>query len=334
LRLGFKICVVGCGYIANSMHGPAYRKYAQSNEGVVLAACCDADNDKAVAFKKKFGFLRHYTDMETMLNLEKPDAVCLLVPPHVTAKLAVRVLDLGYPLLVEKPPGLTKEETLHMIETARKNDVPNQVSFNRRHIPLIKKLKELLDERVGTNTHYHIQCQFFRVGRLDPDFSTTAIHGIDLVRFIAGSNYRNVRFRYQELPHLGPGVANIFLDCVFHSGATAQLSFCPTAGIVVERIIVNAVDYSFFVNLPIWGAIDSPGEIRLMHKGKEELRISGETLVDSNEIFITNGFYDVNRSFFDDVRNGRKPKDDIESGLQSVEIAECIRYREAEYNSA
>jgi len=329
--LGFKICVVGCGYIANSMHGPAYKKYAQADEEVVLAACCDTDEDKAVTFKKKFGFLRHYTDMETMLNIEKPDAVCLLVPPHVTAKLAVRVLELGYPLLVEKPPGLTKEETLHIIETAKKKGVPNQVSFNRRHIPLIKKLKELLNERISTNAYYHIQCQFFRVRRLDSDFSTTAIHGIDVVKFIADSSYRNVRFRYQELPHLGAGVTNIFLDCEFHSGATAQLSFCPTAGIVLERIIVNSIDYSFFVNLPIWGDVDSPGEIRVMYRGNEELRISGETLVDSNEIFITNGFYDVNKSFFDDIRNGRKPKDDIESGLQSVEIAEYIRRRKAEY---
>lgn len=331
--MSFKICVVGCGNIANNMHGPAYRKYVQSNEDVVLAACCDPNNDRTVAFKKKFGFLRHYTDMETMLSIEKPDTVCLLVPPDVTANLAVRVLELGYPLLLEKPPGVVKEETLHMMEIARKNNVANQVSFNRRHIPLIKKLKELLDEKVCTNTNYHIQCQFFRVGRLDPDFSTTAIHGIDLVKFIAGSNYYNVRFRYQELPHLGQGVSNIFLDCVFHSGATAQLSFCPTTGIVLERIIVNSVDYSFFVNLPIWGSIDTPGCIRLMHREKEELNISGETLVDSTEIFVTNGFYDVNKSFFDDIRNCRKPRDDIESGLQSVEIAECIRHRETEYNS-
>ena len=43
-----------------------------------------------------------------------------------------------------------------------------------------------------------------RVDRRDPDFSVTAIHGIDAVRFLARSDYAHVRFRYQEHPTSGP----------------------------------------------------------------------------------------------------------------------------------
>ena len=43
-----------------------------------------------------------------------------------------------------------------------------------------------------------------RVERRDPDFSTTAIHGLDAVRYLAGADYAEARFRYRELPSSAP----------------------------------------------------------------------------------------------------------------------------------
>ena len=40
-----------------------------------------------------------------------------------------------------------------------------------------------------------------------------------------------------------------------------------------------------------------------------------------------------NTHFFDRVRAGLRPADDIKSGLQSVEIADCIRKRKESYFS-
>ncbi len=60
-------------------------------------------------------------------------------------------------------------------------------------------------------------------------------------------------------PTLGPGVANIFMDAVMASGATAHLAFCPNAGVVVERAKVHAGGHSLFLQVPMWDAFDSPG---------------------------------------------------------------------------
>ncbi len=69
-------------------HGPAYTKYAANHTGVVLAACCDINKTKAVEFRDRFGFARHYTDFVAMLDAEHPDAVCLNVPVSLTCELA------------------------------------------------------------------------------------------------------------------------------------------------------------------------------------------------------------------------------------------------------
>lgn len=129
----FKICMIGCGLLANSHHGPAYVKYARDHASTELTACCDLIAQKAEDFSRRFGFQRWYTDPLRMLETEHPDAVCLVVPPAITCQLTCQILKMRFPLLVEKPPGLTVAETDQMIAAARASGTPNQVAFNRRY---------------------------------------------------------------------------------------------------------------------------------------------------------------------------------------------------------
>lgn len=333
LAISFRIAVIGCGNMAVQGHGPAYRKYASLYPDVELVACCDIDAQKAGAFQARFGFSRYYTNFRLMLKREKPDAVCLLVPPEVTASLAVEIMRMGFPLLVEKPPGLNARECQGMVIAAQESGVVNQVAFNRRYTPLLCELDELLTSHFAPLEISNIRYDFQRVGRTDEDFSTTAIHGIDAVRFLARSDYAEVRFRYREYPDFGRGVADIFMDCVMKSGTTTQLNFCPVTGVAIERATVNARDHTFFLYLPMWKGFDSPGRLRHIHRGKVILDLSGEEASDGPEMFEAFGFYAENKAFFDSLRSGQKPAHDIPSALQSVEIADCIRHRQAHYTA-
>ena len=78
--MSFKISVIGCGNHSSLVHGPSYARYVQEHPDTVLAACCDLDESKAKAYREKFGFQKHYTDMRRMLQAEQPDAVCIVVP--------------------------------------------------------------------------------------------------------------------------------------------------------------------------------------------------------------------------------------------------------------
>lgn len=331
--MSFKVCVIGCGRMAERGHGPALKKYTILHPELELTACCDIDENRAAYFQKKFGFKRYYKDAMAMLDTEKPDAVCLLVQEQFIAQLAVPIMEKGYPLLVEKSPGINREETLRMIEAAQKKDVPNQVLFSRRYTPLTRELKRLIDKNMKHGEIQNIYYEMYRVGRDEPDFGGTAIHGIDVVKFLAGSDYKHVEFKYQEFPQIGPGVANIFMQAEFKSGATAQLNFCPVSGVVIERMKVNAYNNSFFLDLPIWENMDDPG--RLLHIVSDEIKVdvTGKIISDGEKLFETNGFYSENASFFDALLTGKKPQGDIASCLQSVELAECIRNKQKEYRA-
>ncbi len=324
-----KICTVGCGNHSALVHGPSYLKYKKEKPDTVFAACCDLSAERAESYRERFGFERCYTDMTEMLNKEKPDAVCVIVPEHLICKTSIEVMKLGYSIMLEKPPGLCKEETQSMIAVAEEMGVTNQVAFNRRYLPLINKLREAIDTHAKDSVQ-NMFYEFYRYDRREGSFETTAIHGIDAAKRVIGCDYKEVRFTYKELPEIGRKVANILLECTFENGVIARLNFCPVTGVVLERMCITAKDHTFFMSTPIWDGFDAPGELLHVHAGKLVSRISGTDLTETQDMFLTNGFYDENYAFFENIRAGRKCENDIASTLQSVEIAEAIKAR-AEY---
>lgn len=324
--MAFKICTVGCGGMANGGHGPSFRKYAQEHDDVILAACCDVDAEKAESYRSKFGFEKYYTDMETMLKTEKPDAVSLVVPVALTERLSIQVVEMGIPVILEKPPGMDREQTLRMIDAAERTGVPHQVAFNRRFMPIVRRFKELRQDMQGQLWQY----EFYRVNRKDADFSTTSIHGIDTMKFLAGSDYKSIHFNYYPNPTDPQLVPAITLECSFKDGQAGRITFAPASGISAERCTMHGTNEMIYATLPYHGSkgsLDENGLITIARGGEIVHQEAGQVA----EGFVENGFYGENAHFFDCIRSGIRPTDDIASGLQAVEIADCIRHRKESY---
>ena len=323
----FKICIIGCGHMARSGHGPALKRYAQTYPDTLLAACCDIDCARAEAFKEQFGFECAYTDYILMLNEVKPDAVCLISPVEKTVDMAIQILKMGYPLLLEKPPGRNLQEASRLAQVADEAHVTARVAFNRRYTPLLMALKEFTDKETIRNITY----QMYRKDRRDDDFSTTTIHAIDAVKFIAVSDYKNVDFTYQHIDGESANVANIYMNATFDNNAVAQLSLVAMGGTVAERISVNTDIATYFVELPFWNNPDSPGKLTRLVGDQITNKISGDTLVDCTEMYMESGFFEENRNFFEAVRLNDKTQN-ASSGLQSVDLADHIRKRKSHYS--
>jgi len=327
----FTICTVGCGWIADAMHGPAFLKYRAANPEAVFAGCCDIDAARAEGFRAKYAFRNAYTDMGEMLAREKPDAVCLLSSVATTAALAAQILEMGIPLLLEKPPGRTLEEASRLLDIAERKSVPNRVAFNRRYAPLIRKTKELLDAEFSPGQIQSLQYDMFRIGRLDEDFSTTAIHAIDTARFLAGADYGSLHITYRGDPALCRNVTDFHMICTMKSGAVVKLNICPVTGTNREAATVNLHDNTLFLDY-MGNPVHPMGRLTALKKNTVTLDITAGDLADGVEPFERDGFYEENRSFFDDVIAGKTPSGDLSTTLQSVEVADCLRRRMREFS--
>ena len=323
----FKIAVIGCGWISTACHAPAYAEYRRTHPQIRLAACCDRNIAKAENLVATFGFERAYTDYQAMLRAEQPDLVCLNVQERYLCQIGCYVLKAGFPLLIEKPPGLTLDENDLLIAAAESSGVLHQVAFNRRFSPVIQALKRSL-ENLDVQ---HVQVEFTRVSRLKEDFTTTAVHAIDLVRYLTGEEYKFIRFSYHEMPDLGPNTANFLLNCELTGGKTAQLNFFPVSGKVRERYTVYAVDNLLSASLNM--GPDAPGRFTHFKRGKVLRDDDAVELTQRQESYFLGGFYNEDAAFFDAVQNGVRPSPGFVECRQSIEVMQYLRQHEAEYRA-
>jgi hypothetical protein len=117
------------------------------------------------------------------------------------------------------------------------------------------------------------------------------------------------------------------------SGITAVMNFYPISGAVVERMIVNTHDFSFFIEIPVWDSIDIPGKIICVEKNEIISEFSLNNNRQNVDDFQKYGFYGEDAAFFDFIRSGTKPSPDIQQSLQTAEIMECIRTKQSTYHS-
>lgn len=105
--------VVGLGV------GMSHAKAAFKSKNADLIAVCDLRDDRIEKAKDKFGDILYYTDFDEMLKNPDIDIVSVAVPSGMHADFAVKVLEAGKNVLVEKPIDITVEAAMR-IEEARK----------------------------------------------------------------------------------------------------------------------------------------------------------------------------------------------------------------------
>ncbi len=324
----FKICLIGCGSMAHSGHGPSCRTYAERYPDTELSACCDLRAERTEMFCREFGFKRAYSDYRAMLDAERPDAVLVIMPVHLTSEVSMDVMNRGYNVILEKPPGVSVEEAMAIHECAVKNGVHARVALNRRYMPLLKTLKEEI--AACGHAPMFADCQFLRVGRTDADFCTTAIHAIDSVRYILEQDYSEARFDYQDYTYKNDRCGtNFHIRALYEGGAAANISFLTSSGCVVERIFISCTDHAFFLELPVWGGMDMPGRLVCTTAGKVYKEVIG-TL---DTMYESNGFYGESECFFNEIRAGAAPYSDVADAIQAVAIADAMRHRKAGYTA-
>lgn len=319
-----KFCTIGCGGHATQAHGPAQARIALQRPEIELAACCDLAEPQARAYRDRFGFHRHYTDVETMLEREKPDAVSLIVPVEATCALAIPLLRRGVPLQLEKPPGLNTLELAKLVAAAESGGGPHQVAFNRRFIAALAFARNLLAEAGGPDEILQVNYDVVRFNRFDADFSTTAIHALDAALFLAGAPYTRARLSFQEVFGPGEDAVNIAIDAEGERGLRFRLNFQPVAGENFEGATVHLLDRTVAIDLGL--ADGFRGTVRHWHQG-----VLQPTFVDpGHDLVDRSGVFGATRAFLHGLLDGESVGPRLESCRQQVALMEAIRRRRTE----
>lgn len=202
-----KVGIWGCGGVS-AAHRRAY--YALEEEGVdvELVALCDINEDNfnreikinlSGDVEAPLKVIKNcYTDIDEMLEKEDLDLVDICLPTFLHKDAAIKAMEKGVDVLVEKPMAMTSEECREMLEaqkrTGRRLMVGHLLRFERSYEILKKavsknkygKLVSADFSRLSAVPLWRIKKGVPNKGRLDSVILDMHIHDIDFVNYLFG----------------------------------------------------------------------------------------------------------------------------------------------------
>lgn len=134
--------IIGCGDVTELKSGPAFNKV----EGSQLVAVMRRNKDKARDYALRHRVPKWYSDADALIHDDEVNAVYIATPPSSHAEYAIKAMEAGKPVYVEKPMAATYQQCLKMNEVSQKTGVPLFVAYYRRTLPGFCKVKSLIEE--------------------------------------------------------------------------------------------------------------------------------------------------------------------------------------------
>lgn len=133
-----KVLVVGCGNMGAS-HAAAYHEL----DGFEICGLVSRGHSKTLLNEKLGGGYALFEDYETALSITKPDAVCISTYPDTHEAFAVRAMEQGCHVFIEKPLADSMEAAQRVADAAKKYDRKLLVGYILRYHPSWKRFIEL-----------------------------------------------------------------------------------------------------------------------------------------------------------------------------------------------
>jgi len=192
------VAVVGTGFWGKN-HARVYKELASTE----LVAICDANVERAKNIANQFG-VKAYTNSARMLKNEAIEAVSICTWSTSLAKEALKALNAGKHVLVEKPMATNVKQAERLVDAAEKNGLHLTVGFLMRFIPGLQHIRDAVtNKKIGALvciTAKRVSQWPERIGDVGV-VKDTAIHDIDVMRYISSKDPITVYAKTGSMRH-------------------------------------------------------------------------------------------------------------------------------------
>ena len=137
-----KLGMVGCGMMGQFAHLQNYAGIAEC-EVVALAELRPRLRQRVA---EHYGIPRTYVSHRELLEDPEVEAVCAIMPPHLTAPVGIDVLRAGKHLVTEKPMASSADEAEEMVRLAQEKGVHHQVGFMKAYDAGVEFGRRIIDD--------------------------------------------------------------------------------------------------------------------------------------------------------------------------------------------
>ncbi|WP_322045693.1 Gfo/Idh/MocA family oxidoreductase [Paraburkholderia sp. J67] len=185
-----RLAVIGAGAIGR-MHVERARLHPHAQ----VVAIADP-SPAAEQFAREEG-LRWFADYAAMLDEVRPEGAIVATPNATHVEVGLACVARGVPALIEKPVADLVEDALQLDRAARDAGVPLLVGHHRRHNPILRRAREIVQSgRLGQPVAANALATFYKPDAyFDVPWRREAgggpvlinlIHDIDIMRFLLG----------------------------------------------------------------------------------------------------------------------------------------------------
>ncbi len=197
--------VIGTGWIANDMAA------AMKKEGMKPYAVCSRKYENALAYAEKYGVEKAYRTIDEVMEDEQVDIVYLATPHNKHADIAENALKHGKHVLAEKAIVLNSRELDSLIALAEEKKLVLAEAMTTYHMPVYKKLRELLDEgslgkvqlmsvNFGSYKPYDMTNRFFSPETAGGAMLDIGVYALSAVRFFMDGKPEEILTQWKPSP--------------------------------------------------------------------------------------------------------------------------------------
>jgi myo-inositol 2-dehydrogenase / D-chiro-inositol 1-dehydrogenase len=314
----FRLAVIGAGIFAEANIYPSLSTHFFDD--IERLAICDLKAERAQRLAHKYGWPKTYTDFREMLSAEKPDGVAIVIGARQHPEVACQVLEMGYPIFLEKPSSMYLDGTLQILTAAEKSRLPVQVGHQKRYGLAYQRARQFIQDRENFGNVIQIESKMHGF-TVFPTFYTCMLewqcHNLDLMISFGGPIVEIEAKSLKTSPKTGALTAMLR----FESGALGVLGWGTYGGPgqFSERIEV----------------LGDQGRGVIITNGREVTTYDpevGQTWtndwnpISPNQSHVLNGYVGELRHFVDCIKAGVIPVPSIQDEAKTMQyLAEIAR---------
>jgi predicted dehydrogenase len=251
------VAVVGAGY-----WGPNLVRNFHASEDWAVRCVVDPDRARLERLLRIYPTVAGFDALEQALSDARVDAVALATPPRTHRELAVRAIDAGKHVLVEKPLAESYRDAEDLCERARRAGVRLMTDHTFLYTGSVEKLRSLR-EQGDLGKVYYIDSTRVNLGLFQQSnvLWDLAPHDVSIINYVLDEIPTSVALQLGACVHAKiPDVA--FLTMWYASGCLAHVHLSWLSPVKVRRTMISGSR-----KMAVWDDVEPTEKIYIYDKG-------------------------------------------------------------------
>lgn len=176
-----RVGVIGYGY-----WGPNLVRNFHECPATRVTAIADMNVERLAVASRRFPGVKVTADLDEMLSDPNVDAVAISTPVATHFQLAMKAIEAGKHVLLEKPMTSSSEEAIRLIDAAARRNLVLMVDHTFVYTGAVRKIRELIDGNMLGDVYYYDSTRV-NLGLVRHDVDVIwdlAVHDLSIMEYV------------------------------------------------------------------------------------------------------------------------------------------------------